>query len=190
MSTTLLVIPAALGSQVVLGLITSLIAGSVAAGAVNSAKENFPQKNYEDISSFSYDNLVAGEMNKQFRGENNSQMICTQYKTAFKDEELLIKTLSEHGVENIQTNKDKIYCKLDALKFEFEKNDEGVYVMTINHNDEQDLDVVKDLGEEYQMNVQEQSYNNIKKKLENQNLEIDSEEVLEDNSIMITVNLD
>ena len=62
--------------------------------------------------------------------------------------------------------------------------------MTINHNDEQDLDIVKDLGEEYQMNVQEQSYNNIKKKLENQNLEIDSEEVLEDNSIMITVNLD
>ena len=190
MSTTLLVIPAALGSQVVMGLITSLIAGSVVGGAVNSAKEKNQMKNYDNISSFSYDSLVAGEMNKQFRGENSSQMICTQYKTAFKDEDLLMKTLSEHGVENIETNKDKIYCKLDALKFEFEKNDEGVYVMTINHNEEEELGVVKDLGEEYQLNVQEQSYNNLKKKLEAQNLEIDSEEVLDDNSIMITVNLD
>ena len=190
MSTTLLVIPAALGSQVVLGLITSLIAGSVVAGAANSTKENLPQKEYIDISSFSYDNLVAGEMNKKFRGENSSQMICTQYKTAFKDEEILIKTLSEHGVENIETKNSKIYCKLEMLKFEFEKNDEGVYIMTINHNEETELDVVSDLGEEYQLNVQEQSYNNIKKKLEAQNLEIDSEEVLEDNSIMITVNLD
>ena len=190
MSTTLLVIPAALGSQVVLGLITSLIAGSVVSGAINSESKMKEEKSYDNLNAFSYDNLVAGELNKRIRGENAPQMICTQYKTAFKDEEILIKTLSEHGVENIQTEKDKIYCKMEALKFEFEKNDEGVYVMTINHNDEKELGIVNELGEEYQLNVQEESYNNLKKKLEAQNLEIDSEEVLDDNSIMITVNLD
>ena len=101
-----------------------------------------------------------------------------------------LKTYQEIQFDCSTNIEDKIDCKMEGLKFEFEKNDEGVYVMTINHNDEKELGIVNELGEEYQLNVQEESYNNLKKKLEAQNLEIDSEEVLDDNSIMITVNLD
>ena len=193
MSVTLVVIPASLGSQVVLGLITSLIASATVSGALSTqryneleAKQHQKQDNY--TSAYSLDNLIAGEMNKEF--QKPYATICSQYKTVFKDEDLLIKTLEEHGVENIQSEDGKIYCSLEALKFEFEKNSEDVYVMNITHKENEDLDIVNELGEEYQSNVQEQSYMNIKKNLENQNMQIDSEEVLEDNSIMITVNLE
>ena len=187
MSVTLVVVPAALGSQVVLGLITSLIASATVSGAIASTANN---TNTEEkyITSFSYDNLVAGAMNKDYNKQG--QTICSQYKTAFKDESLLIKTLNEHGVENITTANNKIYCNLESLNFEFEKDSEGVYIMDITHKENDNMDVVNELGEEYQLNAQEKSYIDLKNKLEKQNLEIDSEEVLEDNSIMITVNLD
>lgn len=187
MSVTLVVIPASLGSQAVLGIITALVAStSIGVGGAIASSKNVNANS--DISSFSYDNVVAGAMNKQYKKQYDT--ICSQYKTAFKDENLLIKTLSEHGINNIEKDNDKIYCSLDALQFEFDKNSEGIYIINITHKENETLEIVNELGEEYQVNVQEQSYMNLKKNLENQNLKIDSEEVLEDNSIMITVNLD
>lgn len=188
MSVTLVVIPASLGSQAVLGLITTLIAStSIGVGGAIASSRN-TNKQSANESFYSYDNVVAGEMNKQYRKQYNT--VCSQYKTVFKDENLLIKTLNEHGVSNIEKNDNKIYCSLDELKFEFDKNSEGIYIMNITHKENETMEIVDELGEEYQVNVQEQSYMNLKKNLENQNLKIDSEEVLEDNSIMITVNLD
>lgn len=191
MSVTLVVVPAALGSQVVLGLITSLIASATVSGAIASTtNDNINITSKENYNSFSYDNLIAGAMNKDYNNNKPYQTICSQYKTAFKDETLLLKTLNEHGVENITTDNNKIYCNLESLKFEFEKDSEGVYIMNITHKENDNIDIVNELGEEYQLNAQEKSYIDLKKKIEKQNLEIDSEEVLEDNSIMITVNLD
>ena len=67
----------------------------------------------------------------------------------------------------------------DAYRICFECSEKGF----------ENLEIVDELNEEYQMNVQEQSYMTIKKNLEKQNLTIDHEEVLEDNSIMLTINL-
>ena len=75
------------------------------------------------------------------------------------------------------------------MSFEFQKGKDGIYEMYITHKENDNLNVVNELKDEYELNVQEQSYMTIKKNLEKQNLSIESEEVLDDNSIIITVNL-
>ena len=46
------------------------------------------------------------------------------------------------------------------------------------------------LNSEYAINVQEQSYNHIMEKLKDNNMTVEDEEIQEDNTIVITVNLD
>ncbi len=192
MSCTMILVPVALGPQLVTTLLSALVAGAAASASTNASsiaqhQTKFVNGNGQTLSAAEIaEKLVANEMNKTYE---NQQTICSQYKTIFKDEKLLIKTISEHGVSNIVTQDGKIYGNLETLQFEFEKDSEGLYEMHITHKNGENLDVVGELNEEYQLNVQEQSYMNIKKNLEKQNLTIDHEEVLEDNSIMLTVNL-
>ena len=63
--------------------------------------------------------------------------------------------------------------------------------MRINYNSDTELeDIVKDINDEYRANAQEISYNKIKERLEAQNLTIDEEEIYDDNTIVLTVNLE
>ena len=47
-----------------------------------------------------------------------------------------------------------------------------------------------DLSSEYALNVQEEAYLNIVDKLKENNMQIEDEEVMDDNTIVLTVNLD
>jgi hypothetical protein len=47
--------------------------------------------------------------------------------------------------------------------------------------------VINDLNDEYGMNIQEMTYNKIKERLEQENMRLESEEVMEDNSIVLTI---
>ena len=49
---------------------------------------------------------------------------------------------------------------------------------------------VKDLESEYTLNVQEEAYLNIIDKLKENNMEIEEEEVQDDNTIVLTINLE
>ena len=49
---------------------------------------------------------------------------------------------------------------------------------------------MQDIGNEYTINAQEVSYNKIKERLEEQNLDIENEEIYDDNTIVLTVNLE
>ena len=187
MSCTLVLVPVAMGTNVIAGLVTSLVASTALSITKNAELTRDTENVKYDLYNY-HNNRIADALT-----ENHSpqyQTFCSEYETIFKDEQLLIKTLKEHGVENITTQSDKINGNFENIQFEFEKNNNGLYVMHIEHKENENLDIVKELGEEYQLNVQEQSYKNIKKNLEKQNLKIDSEEVLEDNSIMLTVNLE
>ena len=49
---------------------------------------------------------------------------------------------------------------------------------------------VNDLNSEYALNVQEEAYLSIVNKLKDNNMEVEEEEVLDDNTIVLTVNID
>ncbi len=191
MSVTLVLVPVSMSSNIVMGLISSIVASSALTIKKNQELEKEIAESINELNSMEMtieDYSVANAMQKQHK-HLQYQTMCSQYTTIFKDESLLIKTLKEHELQEISVENGKIKGEIDLLSFEFEKDEDGVYQMHITHKENADLSIVNDLKEEYQLNAQEQSYMNIKKNLEKQNLSIDSEEVLEDNSIMLTVNL-
>lgn len=120
------------------------------------------------------------------------EILKKEFKTTIIDKDTLIKTLEEHGATDIQDKNGTVLCTCEAFHLVFAKNDENSpYSMTATFNDEYGLDtLVSDLGSEYAVNAQEVSYNKIKERLENQNLKISDEEVFDDNTIVLTIDLD
>ena len=108
------------------------------------------------------------------------------------DKNILLKTLEEHGFVNIQELGEKITAEYQNYSVQFEKeSNEKPYNLLIEYSTEDDVnEKVKDLNEEYSMNVQEESYLNIIAKLKENNMQIAEEEVLDDNTIVLTVNLE
>jgi hypothetical protein len=111
--------------------------------------------------------------------------------TNFKDKNILMKTLREYGLEpNVENN--NIIVKIDKTELKFLNKDNGPFtVEIINALDLKDIfNQLSLMDESYKNNVQSYSYEQLKQNLNERNMQIDYEEVLEDNSIVITVNLD
>lgn len=114
-------------------------------------------------------------------------------ETAFMDKEILLKTLEEHGVRGLKESEfGRITCDIDNFSLTFEKPEENKpYFLNISYLDENNADEkLSEISSEYALNVQEDVYLNMVEKLKANNMEIEDEEVLDDNTIVLTVNLD
>ncbi|MBR6162713.1 hypothetical protein IKQ26_02315 [bacterium] len=175
MSCTVVAMPIALGWWLVGGIIATT---TVAATTSQSTKKDYLDYKY----------ISEGCTNE----EETIPMEETLFKTVFADKNTLVKTLSEHG-GNIQTETDlKIKCVIDnfELTFEREKKEEA-FELKIRHNpSETPATEIENLDSEYKLNVQEQAYLQLVDKIKEKNMEIEEEEVLEDNTIVLTINLD
>ncbi len=121
----------------------------------------------------------------------NIEKICNEYETVFMDRELLTKTLQEYGIQTLQVSKNQVEADIENFHLDFFREDENVpfkLKVTCDQNCD-DTVIIEDLSSEYGMNAQEESYIKIKERLAQKNLQIDEEEVLEDNSIVLTVNI-
>ena len=118
-------------------------------------------------------------------------MYNKDFATTIMDKEVLLKTLKEHGAVNIEEDGNNISCDCEAFHLFFGKNGEKPYTIRISYNNDYKLDeLVENIGNEYTSNAQEISYNKIKERLQEQNLEIEEEEIYDDNTIVLTVNLE
>lgn len=131
--------------------------------------------------------LTEGHITKE-----EAKSISKEYSTVFMSEEVLMKTLDEHGFSDFENTDGKITCKIENFSLEFSRDSvDEPYSMKINCDltcDESQL--ISDVDSEYAMNVQEETYLKIKERLEKKNLKISEEEILEDDSIMLTINLE
>ena len=113
------------------------------------------------------------------------------FQTQITDKQTLLKTLKEHGAKNITNNYGNISCDCEQFHLKFIYNGEKPYTMKVSSRSDYGVEeLAQDLGTEYCANAQEISYNKIKERLEKQNLSIDEEEIYDDNTIVLTVNLD
>ncbi|MBQ9246153.1 hypothetical protein IJ182_07800 [bacterium] len=136
---------------------------------------------------------TLSESNGQIHVDDNflEDLYNREFSTQILDKNILLKTLEEHGATNIQENNDNITCDCEAFHLDFTKSEGVPYTLKITTNDKYNLDeFVNDIGKEYTLNAQEVSYNQIKKRLEEQQLEIEDEEIYDDNTIVLTVNLE
>jgi hypothetical protein len=114
-----------------------------------------------------------------------------ELETQILDKDLLLKTLEEHGAINIQEDDNEITCDCEAFHLCFYRTENNPYHLKISYNSANNLnEFVEDIGNEYTINAQEISYNKIKERLEKQNHEIENEEIYDDNTIVLTVNLE
>lgn len=142
--------------------------------------------------AFSPEVTDAVNKNTHFVPRNVVDIIQKEYKTAFVDVDLLVKTLEEHGAEGIEQTDRRVVCKLSSMGLEFKRDDvsEPFIMQATLPNNKDCVQTYSELNEEYALNVQDDSYKRLKQKIENSNMEIENEEILEDNSIVITVNID
>ena len=123
----------------------------------------------------------------------DKHFIEKSFETAFMDKDILIKTLEEHGVRSISEDEFGRICgAVDNYTLTFEKLEaDKPYFLKIScletDNAEEKLN---DLNSEYALNVQEEAYLNIIDKLKENNMQIENEEVTDDNTIVLTVNID
>ena len=164
-----------------------MIVSSVAASIVEKASEN---------------NNSIGELDTIFNQEiscedieriTEEHFIEKNIETVFMDKNLLIKTLTEHGINNVQEFlSGEIVGSIDGYKFCFMKpSEDKPYSLKISAKQSENVDEkVEDLNSEYALNVQEDTYLSVVENLKNNNMEIESEEVMDDNTIVLTVNLE
>lgn len=134
-------------------------------------------------------NKVAG---RDLRFLNEQSTVVYTYDTNYTDKAVLINTLTEHGAEEIEENDGEISCMLFGMEMiYYKKSSENSFTLDITKvSDKAECqDVIKDLNEEYALNIQEITYNKIKERLDKENMRLESETVLDDNSIVLTIDV-
>lgn len=120
--------------------------------------------------------------------ENNDNQI----QTRFNDTALLQKTLCEHGVKVTKFSSLKLVaeCAEGVLIYERNTEDEP-FVVTISKVSDVNrlVEDFKELEEEYDLNVQTFTYNRVVENLP-EHMSIESEQIMEDDSILLTINVD
>lgn len=140
--------------------------------------------------------VVSGNAKAQkvhLEEQDLKEIFNKEFETVIVDKDVLLKTLQEHGATDISIlGNDSIICDCEAFHIMFEKTEaDKPYKMKVSYNDDYNLnEFIENIGSEYASNAQEISYNKIKERLLQQNLEISDEEVFDDNTIVLTVNLD
>ena len=128
--------------------------------------------------------------NRDLRTINDMMTAIYTYKTNYTDKGMLLNTLIEHGAEEIAEDGDTVSCKLYDMEMVYKKLDgSNGYTLEITRvTDKNECEnVINDLNEEYGMNIQDMTYNKIKERLAQENLRLESEAVMEDNSIVLTI---
>ena len=134
-------------------------------------------------------NIAAG---RDLRLINDQSTIVYTYNTNYTDKGILLNTLTEHGATELVENGDEISCKLFGMEMVYYKKDTTCgYVLDITQvsNKGECEDVINDLNEEYGLNIQEMTYNKIKERLEQENMRLESESIMDDNSIVLTIDI-
>ena len=123
---------------------------------------------------------------------NGPSNIEKSFVTVFKDIDLLAKTLEEHGCQDVKIeSENSLSCFFDNYVASFKReNEDEPFMLTIACNHTFDLEgKVEDLTSEYTMNAQESTYFTIKEKINEKNYKIESEEVFDDNTIILTIDI-
>ncbi len=112
--------------------------------------------------------------------------------TIYEDADLLKETLQQYEAKNfVALDGENFQCEVSGilLKFTRGQNDEP-FNLHISENQERDtFQFMQQLDESYCGNVQEKVYMNVKQRLEETDMKIESEEILDDNSIVLTISV-
>ena len=136
--------------------------------------------------------IIASVNNQNEMKKIRSKEECIKLNTRFKDSNILQKTLNEYGLKPKKTSSNGYAVKFSDGDIIYSRPSEDVpFSMTIKNIKDKDslIKELKEIEYVYNGNVQEYTYKRILNKLP-EGMEIESEEVLEDDTILITLSVD
>ena len=109
--------------------------------------------------------------------------------TNFRDEPLLIKTLTQAGAVLTRDDLGNLVCSIGRTSLQFTHSPGEPYSVQVKNSVDRPelLQQLTMLDEDYKRCVQAETYQNLKAKIAEKNLTIESEEVMEDNSLVLTL---
>ncbi|RXZ84843.1 hypothetical protein EBB07_02170 [Paenibacillaceae bacterium] len=112
------------------------------------------------------------------------------FPTNFRDGELLFRTLKEFGVNPARQGA-HIVCKVENSVLTFVQAGEGPFYVEIKNAPDlhKIYEYLTHIDDDYKRCLQTIVYERLKERAAAQNMTVESEEVLEDNSIVVTLNL-
>ncbi|WP_020620544.1 hypothetical protein [Paenibacillus daejeonensis] len=116
--------------------------------------------------------------------------LSSSFPTNFRDGELLFKTLKEFGINPVRQGSG-MTCKVEQSVLTFHQNGDSPFQVTVQNAPElrSVFEYLSDVDEEYKRCVQEVVYRKLKARAAAQNMTVESEEVMEDQSIVLTLNI-
>lgn len=113
------------------------------------------------------------------------------YPTNFRDGELLFRTLKEFGVNPLRQG-GAIICKVEQSVLTFRQFDDHPFFVEIQNAPDlkKIYEYLSDVDEDYKRCVQDLVYQKLMQRAAEKQMTVESEQVLEDNSIVITLNVE
>lgn len=132
---------------------------------------------------------VGAQMFFDVDGNRLDQVVC--YPTNFRDRDLLFEVLRDFGIEPKELADGSIRCKLQKSRLKFTQlGGEPFHVEITNSPDLQDLyDYLSELDDDYKKCIQTAAYEKIKARAAARNLTVESEEILADKTVLLTLNI-
>lgn len=123
-------------------------------------------------------------------GGSEAQQSST-YPTNFVDRDLLAQALTDLGGDPTYGKDGSLSCRINSAKLVFTKEGDGPFSVEVKGavKAEQAFQYLSDLDDDYRKAVQTSVYQRVKSEAESRDLLIESEEVLPDKSILLTLRL-
>jgi hypothetical protein len=111
------------------------------------------------------------------------------FPTSFMDAKLLLESLREFGAQPVQTDTGNIFCQIGECELRFTQRDGQAFSAEIRGapSMEEARKHLANLDEDYRRCVQTAVYEKVKARAESRGLMLESEEVLEDRTILMTL---
>lgn len=165
-----------------------------AAEAGNSLKNVLEDSNIDDVIKQSLLNKDQDNKNKEcIFTQENLKLLTQEYETPFVNSELVVRTLEEYGLKIVENQENLITAKIERVIISFKRENETLpFAMKFifpDDCDEMQKEIASNIYEEYGSNTQEEVYIQIKENIAKSNMYIEEEEILEDDSIVLTINI-
>ena len=115
--------------------------------------------------------------------------VPAQFPTNFHDGDLLMKALIEFGAKPIKQNNGSVRCKIENTELMFTQVGNSPYMVEVENspNLERVYQYMADIDDDYKRCVQTAVYEKVKARATEHDMLIESEEVLPDKTILITL---
>jgi hypothetical protein len=115
--------------------------------------------------------------------------VSAQFPTNFRDGDLLMKALAEFGAHPIKRSNGSILCRIENTALIFTQMGNSPYMVDVKDgpNLEQVYQYMADIDDDYKRCVQTVVYEKVKARAAERDMIIESEEVLPDKTILMTL---